>query len=359
MSSIAKKIACLCFLVTWLANANAQQPEPENSLPRLLTQTKCFGGLDASYDDWMAFLKAKNDPINYLRLRYQFPRSSYEHYQRSLDCRAITYRSDGHVVRGWLVQPKNRRGARLPIVIYNRDGDRGRYALTFAELFTHVFPLAERGYFVAASQYRGAIEIPGATTSPDQFGGDDVRDVTNLMSLVATFPEGDPDNFMMIGEGRGAIMVFRALQESPFPVRAAAIYSGIYDLHDLLHSRPETNDLFRELIPGFSRNAKIELDKRSVNRWVAQLPDETGLLVFHGEKDVEHPPLSAHEFAHQLAVLRRPHKAIFFEEVSHRLYDHNEEVNAQTLAWFHQFRHKPLPSGRLSVLDHRATAAHR
>jgi dipeptidyl aminopeptidase/acylaminoacyl peptidase len=293
--------------------------------------------LNESYDDWMAFLREKSGPLEHLAHRYRFTRARYEHYQRTLECHAITYRSDGNVVRGWLVYPKHHGGSRLPVILYNRDGNRAVGAVTFAQLFTHMFPLAERGYLVAVSQYRGAIPIPDEKVSPDQFGGDDVRDVTNLLRVVAELPQADTDNFFMIGNGRGAVMSFRALQDSPVPVRAIAIYGGIYDLHEFLRFHPEFDGVFRDLIPGYEQHTKAELDKRSVNRWAVRLPAHTGVLIVHNEDDNNGPPDSAREFAKQLQRLGRPYKEINYRGEAF-FVEPLAEVRAETLAWFRKFR---------------------
>jgi dipeptidyl aminopeptidase/acylaminoacyl peptidase len=335
----------------WMNSAALAQTMDEGPQAQFLTETHCFGALDQSYDDWMAFLKAKSEPLEYLKLRYKFPRALYEHYRHTLDCSAVTYSSDGYVVRGWIVQPKAQGRAKLPVIVYNRKGHRALYPLTFAELFGRVFPLAERGYLVAASQYRGTIPVPDEASSPDQFGGDDVRDVTRLMRIVAGMPQVNRGNFFMIGEGRGAIMAFRALDDSPVPIRAIAIYSGIYDLHDLLRFRPDLEGVFRDQIPGYPGRAQVELDKRSVNRWVAKLPPNIGILVIHGEADEQEPPVSAHAFVERLKALDRPHKAVFYEGDTDSLARQIEEIHAETLAWFRRFREqpsakKPIGAGR-------------
>src|SRR5690606_32109125 len=177
---------------------------------------------------------------------------------------------------------------------------RGYGALTFANLFTHVFPLAESGYLVAASQYRGVTTAQDAATSPDQFGGDDVRDVTNLLRIVSGLPDADPDNLFMVGQSRGAIMTFRALLETPLPIRAVAIYSGVYNLYDLLEMRPGFEELFDTLIPDYQQQREAELDRRSVTRWPAQLPEHTGVLMFHGDEDERAPVGSARTLAGEL-----------------------------------------------------------
>ena len=335
-------LTCLILGASSLGIARAQPPAA--TPPVFLKQGDCFSGTFASHDKWMEFLAEKNSWYAALAIRWKFPEEDFERYRRTLDCKAITYLSDGHEVSGWLVQPKKRvAGAKLPVIVYNRGGNRSLGALTFAHLFAHVFPYASQGYIVTASQYRGVFPKQGEKVSPDEFGGADVRDVTRLMRITTAMPQADADNVYLIGQSRGSIMTFRALLDSPVPVRAVAIYSGVYDLHDLIRMRPAFDGMFQELIPGYARNRKAELDKRSVNRWPARLPAQTGLLVIHGEDDERAPLGSARTFAALLKKLGRPHKAIFYPGESHFLDGHVDEVHAETLAWFKRFRHRPAP----------------
>lgn len=345
-------LLALLVLATPQGTASAHQGA-ESEPPKLLTQTKCFGALNESYDAWMEFLRQKTTPLEYLSMRLKFSRAQYERYERTLDCQSIVYLSDGQYVRGWLVQPKEKSGKPLPVIIFNRGGSRADGVLTFSQVFMQIFPLAERGYMFAASQYRGALPFPGEVNSPDQFGGEDVHDVANLMRVVATRPQADTDNFFMIGVDRGSIMTFRALQDAPFPVRAVAIYSGLYDLHASRRAHPELSSLFRQLIPGYRLHPDAELDKRSVNRWVAKLPERTGVLVVQEEGGEPDDLASAREFLRQLEVIGRPHKAIYFADDSYLLDGHKDDVHSQTLAWFRKFQHQEVvgqtsspPSGR-------------
>jgi dipeptidyl aminopeptidase/acylaminoacyl peptidase len=339
-----RRISCIALLLCcWQAQARAQ------TAPMLLKQQDCFG-IFKSYDQWMDYLWKKNSVFTYLFIRWKFPEQEYDRYQRELDCRAISYRSDQHVVQGWLVQPRKRLNRKRPVIIYNRGGNRELGALTFANLFTHILPMAEQGYVVAASQYRGVLPVKGEKASPDQFGGDDVRDVTNLMKLVIKLPQVDPSNVYMIGQSRGSIMTFRALLDAPVPVRAVAIYSGVYDLHDVLRFRPEFDGLYRELIPGYAQHPQVELDRRSVNHWAAQLPPQTGVLLIHGEQDERAPISSARIFDSEMTALGRPHKAIFYAGESHFLDKHVTEVHAETLDWFRRFQALPAPAAAAHAL---------
>lgn len=330
------------------APGTASTPALQLSADDIVSQSDCFGS--KSYDGWMEQLREKNNVLIYALLRLKFPESDYDRYRQQLDCRYIQYRSDQYIVDAWLVVPRHgsggnantaRGGAGLPVILYNRGGNRSYGALSFAHLFTHVFPLAEQGYIVAASQYRGSTTPQDSGSSPDEFGGADVRDVTNLARIVAGLPDADPDNLFMVGQSRGSIMTFRALLETPLPIRAVAIYSGVYDLYDLLEMRPGFEELFDTLIPDYQQQRKAELDGRSVTHWPAQLPEHTGVLMFHGDEDERAPVGSARTLAGELDRLGRPHRLIVYPGESHFLDGVRPEVREETLRWFDRFRQPP------------------
>lgn len=342
--------ALLCW--SWHVQATPAPKSMPAPAPDVVSQSDCFEAW--SYDEWMDYLWERNSFLNYVLIRWKFSEDEFERYRRELECRSITYRSDRYTVHAWLVRPKNggRRGAKpggdrekVPVIIYNRGGNRSHGVLTFAHLFTHVFPLAERGYLVAASQYRGATTPQDSGPSPDQFGGDDVRDVTKLMRIVAALPGVDTRNFFMIGQSRGAIMTFRALLETPLPIRAVAIHSGVYDAHDLLEFRPVFDQLFEVLIPRYRQRRKAELDLRSVTRWADRLPPQTGVLMLHGDNDRRAPLVSARKLAAELERLGRPHEIIVYRGESHYLDGVRAEAREQTVRWFRRFRWRPLEDG--------------
>lgn len=341
MSSFACRILSALLLSCGLAaHAQAVVPPAPLPAPAIVSEADCFS--KGSYDDWMADLREKNGFLKSLLIRWKFPEDEFTRYRQYLDCRAITYRSDQYLVHGWLVRPRQRpAGGKLPVIVYNRGGNRGYGALTFAHLFTHVFPLAESGYLVAASQYRGVTTAQDATTSPDQFGGDDIGDVTNLLRIVSGLPGADPDSLFMIGQSRGAIMTFRALRETPLPIRAVAIYSGVYDLHDLLAMRPAFEQLFEVLIHDYRKQRTVELDRRSVTRWPGQLPPHTGVLMIHGGDDERAPLVSPRKLAAALERSGHPHRLVVHPGESHFLDGVRPEVHAETLRWFERFRQRP------------------
>ena len=322
-----------------LAACLAPGPSKAQSTPALVSKSGCFGAF-RSYDDWMQYLRRKNNLLAYVRIRLAFPREKFERYQKTLDCWYIQYRSDQHLVRGWLVQPK-KGGRRLPTIVFNRGGNRGLGALTFGHLFDTLFPLAEQGYVVAASQYRGAENSQKASPSADEFGGADVRDVTNLLKLLRQNGRVDEDNIFMLGQSRGAIMTFRALLDPSVKVRAVAVHAGAYDLHELVRFRPAFEHLFATLIPDYVRNRTAELDRRSVTRWAGCLPAQTPVLMIHGEQDERAPVGSARRFAAELKRLGRVHRLVVYPGEKHSLRGRRDEVLSETLRWFRTYQHGP------------------
>ena len=72
-----------------------------------------------------------------------------------VDCRRIKYLSGGLKVAGYIWKPKNTAGKKLPVIIFNRGGNRERSKLTpwMADGF---YEFVSNGFVVVASQYRGA-----------------------------------------------------------------------------------------------------------------------------------------------------------------------------------------------------------
>src|SRR5262245_51880221 len=120
------------------------------------------------------------------------PFYSKEEFERaknspSIECLRIQYISDGLKVVGFLVKPRNSQAAQYPVIVYNRGG-----LLDIGKLDTpnilDFYELASQGFVILASQYRGNDGGEGR----EEFGGEDVDDVTTLLSVAASLPEADP-----------------------------------------------------------------------------------------------------------------------------------------------------------------------
>ena len=307
----------------------ARPAQARGSAAPFLSAGDCFG---KSYEAWIGAIRAKNSAFNpkALLLPVIFPRGQYESAQRRLDCRSIAYESDGVVVYGWMLRPKEAPQGKLPVVVFNRGGNGGFGALKFADLFRHLIPLADQGFLVLASQYRGLAEEPG-TPGADQFGGADVGDVRRLMAMIPQIPQADANNVFLLGVSRGVMQSYLVARHEP-GIRAMVMVNGSVDLQADLAVRPEMVELYRARIPGYAGHETERLRERSALYWAEELPPHAPILLMHGSEDPRVPPMNGPKMKQRLDALQRPSRLIVYEGVDH--FIRPELVVAEATAWF-------------------------
>jgi len=146
--------------------------------------------------------------------------------------KSITYLSDGLKFKGYLAAPKQ--GANLPYVIFNRGRNREFGALEDRDAAGSLALIASWGYVVVASQYRGNAGGEGK----EEFGGQDVNDVLNLLPLLKSLPQADATRIGMYGWSRGGMMTYLALSKTD-QIAAAVVGAGMADAFDNIGRRPE------------------------------------------------------------------------------------------------------------------------
>jgi dipeptidyl aminopeptidase/acylaminoacyl peptidase len=318
--------ACCALLFALGSHAAAATPAPSP----FLEATPCFS---QDYDEWMARLAGKNgvDAAKLAMIQEKFPRSRYEDAQQRLDCNAIRYESDGLTILGWMVAPRHAPGAKLPVVIFNRGGNGSFGALKFADLFTHVFPLADQGFLVLASQYRGVSEADPAKFGVDEFGGADVNDVRKLIALAGQIPGADADNIFLLGFSRGVMEGYLAARNRD-DIRAMAMVNGVVDLQADLAFRPEMEQVYRERMPGYAEDKARLLRERSALAWAEELPKAAPILLMHGSEDERVAPGNGAKMKQRLDALQHPSRLLMFEGADHFLDP--AKVVAEAAAWF-------------------------
>lgn len=316
--------ACFALLLTLGTHATAGEATPSP----FLDAKPCFS---LSYDDFMARL-AGSDAAKMAMIQKKFPRAQYEHAQQRFDCNAIRYESDGLTILGWMVAPKAAPdGKKLPVVILNRGGNGSTGALKFVDLFSHAFPLADQGFLVLASQYRGVTETELAKFGADEFGGADVNDVRKLIALARQVPGADPDNIFLLGFSRGVMQGYLAARNSN-EIRAMAMVNGVVDLQADLAFRPEMENVYRERIPGYGERKVQLLRERSALVWAEELPKAAPILLMHGTADQRVAPENGPKMKQRLDALQHPNRLIMFEGADHFLDP--AKVVAEAVAWF-------------------------
>jgi dienelactone hydrolase len=292
--------------------------------------------------------KALEIPASCFELNEQGERSDvlsadYE-YLENVDIRRITYASDGLRVTGYLAAPRpgvTGAGGPFPAIIYNRGGNREFGSLSPQKVVDILARMASWGYVVVGSQYRGTDGSDGM----EQFGGDDVHDVLNLIPLLEGHPRADARRLGMVGGSRGGLMTYLALTKTD-RVRAAAIRCGVSDLTNWADGRPEMAEVFNDLIPEFDPANTMSLKSRSPIHWVDKLPRTTPLLLLQGTADWRVSPKSALRMSQSLLERQHPFRLVMLEGSDHGLSEHRDEASALIRNWMNRFVRDgdPLPN---------------
>ncbi len=151
----------------------------------------------------------------------------------------FSYPSDGLKIKGYISYTQDHEKA--PLIIHLRGGTGIFGLLNPANDYSCI-----NNYTTISTTYRG-----GVSEGEDEYGGDDVNDVLNLITYISKL-EKDlsiklSNNRYIIGCGRGGTQMFLALQRYPF-IQAyfnkAICVSGFMDLYDTISNREDMKNMF-------------------------------------------------------------------------------------------------------------------
>ncbi|MFN7654095.1 MAG: alpha/beta hydrolase family protein [Cyclobacteriaceae bacterium] len=257
---------------------------------------------------------------------YQF-RAEYEQLQ-DLEFDSLSYLSDGYKIFAYLIKPKDSK-KKLPCIIYNRGGNRDFSGLSSKLVINSLSKIASKGFIIIASSYRGNKKSEGK----DEFGGDDINDVLQLISLLEEIPNADTKNIGMYGWSRGGLMTYISLTKTN-KIKTAVIGGSPTDMFDLIRERPAfEKSVLEEMIPYYEFNREMELLKRSPIKWINKLP-RIPLLIIHGENDDRVSATHAVNISKELTKENFPHKLVIFKNSNHNISEHRGELNDLIINWF-------------------------
>ena len=257
------------------------------------------------------------------------------HYTGRSRYYAITYWSDGYRVAGFLGRPTH--PGPHPAVIVNRGG----YGETGALIGAEIVPYVEAGYVAVASQYRGNGAMQNQNQGIEDFGGDDVHDVSNLITLLYAQPDVDPARIGMKGGSTGGMRTFIALKHERLTgqnrIKAAATVGGISDLFlwDRNYGGLYNFDgvLWRPLVGATPEEAPGQFEARSAVTWPKLIT--VPLLLLHGDADnsvsIQHTVM----LADALERTGNPATVITYPGGDHSLIAYSGGL-PDLLAWFDQ-----------------------
>ncbi len=315
-------------------SASAIWPDSGQPPARVVNSESCFAGPFENYDGWLGYLRgsASNRQVSIVEKRIGEER--YKHAKSALDCQRFQYVVGDITVEGFSIRPAASLDGELPVIIYNRGGNAAHARLEFRTLFQRLFPLAEKGFFVIATQYRGS-GLKGENINPgtDEFGGADIDDVMALFDLIDDSPFTDKSRIGMLGWSRGAIMSFLAATRTD-RLSAMVVGGAPTDLEKELKARPKMESVFEARIPNYSRDKRAALDNRSVLRWADRLPRTLPILILHGRLDKSVTVNSALSLARELQFLNVPYRLVVYENGNHSLLNNQDSSNVEIANWF-------------------------
>lgn len=281
-------------LIGFCCFANASQGPGAERIDGLGLVKPCFFGLFANYQQWRDKVISSQQKVDQLEAEKlfddTFPQEKYTRLKNSVDCYLFPTQIDDIVVPAYYSAPKNTNsGSKLPVIIFNRAGNGNYGSINFADLIRTIMPLSEKGYIVLASKLRGSSK--GHRKGPahvgwDEFGGEDVNDVLELLNVVDKLPGADPDNVFMVGYSRGGMMTYLAANQSN-RFKAIATIAGISDLNLIAQNRPKFANMLEKRIKYSSQNKIDEFNKRSAIEWFGESETKAPLLMIHGKLDVK------------------------------------------------------------------------
>ncbi len=244
----------------------------------------------------------------------------------------ITYLSDGLKVKGFIAYPNNGK-EKYPCIIWCRGGIGDAGTIDNFNARGIFGQLASWGYVVFASQYRGNDGGEGH----DNFGGDDVNDILNLVSLAGEFPQADTSKWAIEGWSRGGMMTYLALTKTNI-FRTAVIIGGIANLKCTADESPFMKKLFEHYAAKDTFHDLSEIcQTRSIINFPDKLPRETSLLILHGTNDNRVPAHDSIDLSYKLLENKIPFRMILYDNGDHFLKAHRKEVDELRKNWYERY----------------------
>lgn len=244
----------------------------------------------------------------------------------------ITYLSDGLKVKGYIAYP-NDNSKTYPCIIWCRGGYGNAGAIDKFTARGMFGQLASWGYCVFASQYRGNDGSEGH----DDFGGDDVNDILNLIPLADEIPQANKNVWGIEGWSRGGMMTYLTLTRTNI-FKAAIVLGGIANLRCNAEESKFMRRLYEHSLGNFTNEEfKKRCEERSIINFPEKLSRQTPLLIIHGNADERVLPHDSIDLSYTLLELNFPFRLVMLEGGDHFLKSHRQEVDEMRRKWFDRF----------------------
>ncbi|MEH3104995.1 MAG: prolyl oligopeptidase family serine peptidase [Sphingomonas phyllosphaerae] len=315
---------CLAIILVAVASPAIAAPSPTALADGTVVSREAWRTPFATRAEWLAFVGGTPDGAEAAR-RYDtlYPEGDFNRWTqgRTIGISRIVYRSGGLAIRGLLLEPRT--PGHHPVLIFNHGGV-GEWGRIVVPDILEMSRLAERGYVVLASAFRGE---GGSEGKPDM-GGGDIDDALALIDVAATLPTADVTRVGMWGFSRGGFTTYGALAKSR-RIAAAVIEGGPTDLVHAARRAEFDRHVYPDVIPGYAGDKDGVLARRSPINWPERLSPGTAILILHGGDDPRVEPTDALRMAAALQRLKRSYRLKIYEGGGHDLIADMVDVRAE------------------------------
>lgn len=254
------------------------------------------------------------------------------HYLENIKIEELYYMSDGLRVKAYMASPVEK--GNYPAIIYNRGGNREFGKISPTKMTYIMARMANWGYVVIGSQYRGNDGGEGQ----EEFGGADINDVINLLPLLKSQSNVDSSKLGMFGISRGGMMTYLSLMHTN-EIKAAAVIGGVTDLQLMNDSRGGVMEqyVYSQLIPDYWENKDSLLKQRSAITRLNEFPKTTPMLIMHGTSDWRVSPEESYNISMEFQKRKIPYRLVMFEGADHGLTEHKTEAYELIRLWFDKY----------------------
>lgn len=241
----------------------------------------------------------------------------------------MTYRSDGLKVKGYLAYPSDVSG-KYPCIIWNRGGIGEKGAIDTFNAKGVFGQIASWGYVVLASQYRGNAGGEGK----DEFGGEDLNDVLNLLPLAEEIECSDTEKWGIEGWSRGGMMTYLTLTRN-HNFKCAVITGGIANLGCSSDESKFMRRLYEVTMGNYGDDKfKRACESRSILNFSEKLSRTTPMLILHGTADNRVLPHDSLDLSYHLIIHNIPFRLVMLEGGDHFMRNHRKEVDVMRKNWY-------------------------
>lgn len=243
----------------------------------------------------------------------------------------FTYPSDGLKIKGFISlvpQVQNQ-----PLLVFLRGGNR-----EFGIINPGMSLTCLQQYTVLATQYRG-----GLSEGEDEFGGQDVNDVKNLIDFIPQLEDKlnltfQNDKMYLLGGSRGGMQMFLALSRFPelqMRFNKVISLSGFLDIHECIAFRPDMKEMFIKDFGLSEDNQEEWIAVRDPLLTVDKIRLDLPILIIQGTDDNR---ISIEEGRHMVNRLQEHGNQVTYWEIeggNHCLRNVEEHLN-MILEWLEE-----------------------